>query len=136
MKRTIRILLLKNDGGYSYKTIEPTYDGLSKALGIKSWQYMDSKTVWIGERYYDIYYNNMIDYRSKDMPHITSYSEKFDSFVYGTAAVLKLDKKGELSTLTKADKRNIEPHISVSHQRNIQLLGIKYTINAIVLKFS
>lgn len=130
----IRIYILKNNGVYRSKEIEPIYDEIVKALGLKQCNcYLAEYDIKIGKQKYHLYFDDMR--YAKNENHITGKSVDEKTLLIGTIVITKLNKNGNLLTLSSKDILNIKEHLVVTRKKKYIILGGEYYTNPIILKF-
>lgn len=125
---------MTKDGYSQPKVISPDWFSLVELIfGINGDGYMGEKDIHVNEVKYHCYYDSLC-YTSR-FYNIVGFNSKMSDFIMGNVILTKLDKNGDLYSLTDNDLANLKESLYISNAPDTNVMGEKHKFAKIVLKF-
>ena len=133
MKSNVLVMVFDNTGYCHAERISPTYDDLIKVLFNGSDRYFDEVDIHIGNQKYHVYMDS--DRFNDPAMNIVGYDASFSSFRIGKVMIAKVDRNGDLYSLSDTDLANIKNSMYITKCCFHPINGERHRLSKIILKY-
>lgn len=133
MQSKVRLFYITKDGLFGTKTIAPDYFSIVELLfGVGGDGYIDERDVYVNESKYHCYYDSL-GVNIREYSIVAVGTDNKDCLI-GNIVLTKLNKNGELYSLTDRDVANIKSALVFSPKKEQYVMGEFHPFSKIILK--